>query len=244
MHIVPAFGPMMAVPASFNPLGVNFDGNDSIQCSLSGLADSKLLTFSMWFKRVNSGAFYFCSMTQHGARFIFSGAGDVLEFKCFNAAGTNILQLKNSGTNTTSWHHVAISVDMADTAKRHLYYDGSADMSVVTWTNDTIDFTDNYYTVGSTSANASRYSGDFAEFFFAPGQYIDLSVAGNLAKFISAGRPVDLGSNGSTPLGVQPNTYLSVRQGGSASDFMTNRGSGGSYSIMGGAGLTLSATNP
>jgi hypothetical protein len=50
---------------------------------------------------------------------------------------------------------------------------------------------------------------DVADVYFAPGQFLDLSIPGNVAKFISAGKPVDLGSDGSTPTGIAPLVFLS-----------------------------------
>ncbi len=52
---------------------------------------------------------------------------------------------------------------------------------------------------------------EMAEFWFAPDQYIDFSVAANRNKFHSvAGKPVSLGTDGSAPTGSPPVLYLSA----------------------------------
>lgn len=61
-----------------------------------------------------------------------------------------------------------------------------------------------------------------------PPSFVDLSVTANRRKFINRDlTPVDLGNTGTEPFGTTPNIYMSVRPGGVATDFLTNRGSGG-----------------
>jgi hypothetical protein len=66
----------------------------------------------------------------------------------------------------------------------------------------------------SLTAGGDAYKGDVAELYFAPGQYLDISVAENIAKFIntidSPSRPVDLGAGGITPTGTKPLVLLHV----------------------------------
>lgn len=52
-------------------------------------------------------------------------------------------------------------------------------------------------------------AGSMSEYFFAPNEFIDLSIEANRLKFRTAGGlPEDLGADGSTPLGAQPAVYL------------------------------------
>jgi hypothetical protein len=84
---------------------------------------------------------------------------------------------------------------------------------------------------------------DVADFWFAPGQ--NLLTGGTIspatvAKFISGGKPVDLGEAGATPTGVAPAIFF--KRDGAASTFATNRGTGGAFTLNG--ELTSASTSP
>lgn len=90
--------------------------------------------------------------------------------------------------------------------------------------------------VGGTT----RWTADVAELYFNIGTFRDMTTAPNMALFYNAGHPTDLGADGNgTGAGV-PEIYLSVRSGGAASTFLTNRGTVGNFTVPAGA-LSLSA---
>lgn len=64
--------------------------------------------------------------------------------------------------------------------------------------------------------------------------FVDLSITSNRRKFINVDlTPVDLGVDGSGPFGTAPEIYQTVRPGGVATDWLTNRGTaGGTYTIL------------
>lgn len=96
--------------------------------------------------------------------------------------------------------------------------------------------------VGQNVFNLDTFVGDMAEFWFDD-SYIDFSVEANRRKFMTAGgKPVDVGTDGSTPTGSAPIIYLSVRPGDAAADFCTNRGTGGNFTQNG--TLALASTSP
>ena len=69
--------------------------------------------------------------------------------------------------------------------------------------------------------------------------HLDLDVVGNRRKFISGDKkPVFLGTDGSKPTGSAPPVYFS----GDATDFSTNKGDGGAFTLTG--TLTNSSTSP
>jgi hypothetical protein len=77
-----------------------------------------------------------------------------------------------------------------------------------------------------------------AELYWDTGRpFLDLTVESNRRKFIKANlAPADLGTDGSLPTGSQPQIYCSVRQGQTAMDYLTNRGSlGGAVQYTHGA---------
>ena len=104
--------------------------------------------------------------------------------------------------------------------------------------NDNIDFTDTDWGVGSTTLGASKLNACLSEFWVS-NEYIDLSVEANRRKFIdSSGKPVDLGSDGSTPTGTAPLIYLPNPSG----TFENNAGTGGNFTVTG--ALTACADSP
>jgi hypothetical protein len=84
-----------------------------------------------------------------------------------------------------------------------------------------VNYDDTFICYGAGRANFSSLIGDIADHYFAAGQpFFDLTNPANVAKFISGGKPVDLGSDGSLPTGTRPNIFHS----GDADGFKTNRG--------------------
>lgn len=83
---------------------------------------------------------------------------------------------------------------------------------------------------------------DLAEFWYAPGQFIDFTIAANCEKFFTPGNPplaISLGSNGQNPTGTAPAVYLR----GNAANFVNNLGTGGALTLSG-AGISDASTNP
>lgn len=92
--------------------------------------------------------------------------------------------------------------------------------------------------VGS-DLGGSNLKADIADLWIAPGQFLDFSVESNRRKFIDAtGKPVDLGSDGSTPTGTAPRIFFS----GDYTDFPVNQGTGGTFTLTG--TLTNASTSP
>lgn len=88
---------------------------------------------------------------------------------------------------------------------------------------------------GITGAGSSNPGSGIADLFAAaPDTFFDLSITSNLNKFINPDlSPVDLGGDGSGPLGSSPPIFLTVRPSGLAPDFLTNNGAGGSFTFAG-----------
>jgi hypothetical protein len=99
------------------------------------------------------------------------------------------------------------------------------------------DYTRIGWGVAAAASGANAFNGALAEVFFAPGQFLDLSVQANREKFILGGRPVSLGADGSTPLGVVPLLYLK----NPAASCGVNSGSGGDFTIMGAPAVASTA---
>ncbi len=86
---------------------------------------------------------------------------------------------------------------------------------------------------------------DMAEFWFAPGQFLDFTDAGVRAKFHDgSNKPVSLGTDGSLPTGVAPTLYLSISHSETnANNFASNLSGAGALTVAG-AGLTIAPTSP
>lgn len=238
-------------PISYRAPAVNFNGTDTYLtrgAGLTGAADSKLVTGSFWVKhavddveeRYIAGATTVGGATIAGFRpFRFNTNNSLVVFGA-NAANTAILNIQSSVDSMAAgvWRHGMYSVDMADTAKRHLYINDVSDLdSVTTYTDDTLDFTLADWAIGARVNAANKLNGDMADFLLWPGVYVDLSVEANRRLFISAaGKPVRpqvaedaLG----TPL---------VALYGPTASWHTNKGSGGGFTENG--ALADAATSP
>lgn len=222
---------------------VTFDGvNDylTLASDFNSNGDSKLMAFSFWFQRGDTGRDQYVYSSKSANIFIeFPGSNDRCVIKAENAAGSTIMQIRTSAiTDTASLHHIMGAVDTADAGKRHLYVDGVSDLGVITYTNDTMDFTQTNHNIGALDGGTALIDMVMSEFWMAFGQYIDLSVESNRRKFITSDlKAVNLGADGSTPTGVAPTVYL----GNPAASWETNLGTGGGFTEN---GALVSATGP
>lgn len=235
--------------AGFKVKAVTFDGtNDWISraSDFSGNADGKTGIFSLWFNlqggNGNLQNFYYCG---GGVSYIQRTADDAFTNNRF-ADGVTGNGYKTSTTNTYQsgggWVHALYSWDVANNLG-HMYFNDSDVETSNTNTNVTIDYTVATHLIGAADAGANKFNGYMAEVYMNFAEYLDITVEANRRKFISAaGKPVELGDTGALPTGSQPICYQSVRPGDSASDFITNRGSGGNFTENG--ALALSPSSP
>lgn len=219
---------------------VDFDGsNDELARGgdYTGIADGKQGIMSFWFRMDgDDGALQFV-INASGGWGAYRDTDNKMKVYCAKP-GASLLAISSTGTYTASatWHHLMASWDLALTTS-HLYIDGADVQSVVTRTNDTIDYTRTNHYVGSGGA-ANWFNGCLAQVYVHTAAYLDLSQAGNRAKFYNSG-PVDLGATGTLPTGSQPVLYLNDP----AASFGTNSGSGGNLTVNGG-GLAVASTTP
>ena len=224
------FWPTAAAPYEANP--VDFDGtNDYLtrDAGLTDAADSKLLTGSFWYKKdVNNSAqrLFVANSFDFGIQFT---AGNALQIVAEDLSGNQDLNVTDTGhTDTTSWHHVMFSFDMADTGNRHVYLDGAdAAPSYDTYNNDTLDFTQANWAVGATTTAGAKYNGQLADLAMWFGVYVDLSQEANRELFIVDGKPVDR----TIPAAALGTPIVAL--GGPTDSWHTNDGSGGGFTENG-----------
>jgi len=235
----------------------DFDGTNDYMtrgAGLTGAADSKLLTQVIWFRldgTAGNNRFIHGATTVGGGTSRFrSGCTAVgpglMEILGLNAAGSTVLSVRSTTALSDGegiWRCMMASFDLSDTGKRNLYFGDVDELDVVTYTDDSIDFTLADWAVGALAAGTFKWDGCLAEVWFAPGQYLDFSVEANRRKFITAGgKPANLGADGSLPTGTAPLIYLHLNNGEAVENFATNRGTGGSFSITG--TLDTASTSP
>lgn len=142
----------------------------------------------------------------------------------------------DTASNNGAWNHILISWDLTTgntfADDFHMFMNG-VDVkpgSASTFTVGTAvewgagdDFVTQYRmgVVDNTGLSASI---KHAAWYLALDQYLDFSVAANVAKFIdSNGDPVALGADGSRPTGTAPDFYFD----NPVATLLTNRGTGG-----------------
>lgn len=213
--------------------------------ALTGVADSSTGVFSCWFRPDGTVSGNVIVATPSGSfRISHSTIGSTISVELQDSGGSNYLWAKTANSYaypSAQWYHILISWNTnaaSGTRTIHLYINDVSDKTVfgdvgsafVTKYVDT-----NFY----VSAPSGKVDGCLSELYFAPGQFLDFSVTANRRKFIDAnGKPVSLGSDGSTPTGTAPAIYLK----GDKTNFGTNAGTGGNFTVNG--ALEAASTSP
>lgn len=199
---------------------------------LAGATDNKTGTISFWTKQ-NSSWFFFGDngIESFGVITGFHSGLYSFEITAFSDAGATLILNMTAleadvSLDDNQWHHVAASWDLSDPAKRHLYIDGidRLDPGINVHVNAAILWSQVQWTIGPLAGGGGGQPKVYETWLATT--YLDLSVPGNLAKFITAGGdPENLGLDGSIPTGVAPLIYLRKR----APDWHQNQGSGGGF---------------
>lgn len=232
--------------------GVVFDPTDRLirGAGLTGAVDSSTGTISFWIKRNDTGTTAINLVVNNPDYFfgILMNAAAKLEFYMGANAYADGYGFTSTATFTGpfGWRHVLASWDTNFSVGNklvHLYVNDVSAFNAVAFDDGVafnIDYTESDWGIATDPAAAfGELDGELAEFWFAPGQFLDFSVAANRRKFItSAVAAVNLGSDGSLPTGTAPLVYLK----GPASSFPTNAGTGGGMTLTG--TLTDSSADP
>lgn len=219
----------------------DFDGTNDYMArggNPTGIADGKTGTLSLW-ARIDADAasmgFLFAGTGAFVPRLACQWSASRMNLQCRDAASNIILLVQSSASYPvgSSWVNVLASWDLSIGA-RHFYVNDVSDKAGFDSGSDAeIDYTTTNWFIGANFPTSALMNGALAEVFFHT-SYIDLSQEANRRKFISAsGKPVDLGSVGSIPLGVTPLIYQHLADGESASNFAINRGTGGNFTVTG-----------
>jgi len=153
------------------------------------------------------------------------------------SSGATILS-SSTYTSSATWLHILCSWNGTT---GQLYINNSSDLGSSTGGGNVMYYsamTHNEVARSFPSPSGRYFNGALSEIYFAPNQYLDFSNSANRAKFILAGKPVDLGSDGSTPTGVAPPLYMK----NPAATAGTNSGTGGNLTKNGSP--TTASTSP
>jgi hypothetical protein len=202
--------------------------------------DSEDGTFSFWFNPASTGAvqgIYVHADTAGNGRFevLYANTGTFqVVHTSPNLGGirVNYITLATVSPSDTNWHHFICSWQFAATPLFEVYIDGVRDTPNGTFltspSQGLTEMTPNASAiVGAISAlGTAQYRGCFSQFFIHDTVYADLTDANVLGAFRGpTGRPMDLGADGSAPLGSQPLVYLQ----GDHTGFNVNSGRGASW---------------
>ena len=245
--------PFFAPEQSYPVAAADFDGtNDYLTYgggSLTGYTTNLLGTFSCWVRfdggdgvqqRIISS---FNTPTSSTPIQVQKTATNRIRVTLTDNTNAPKLEVEsiNPYTASATWLHILFSWT---TTSAKLYINDVDQTSIVTQISWTTPPAMSSFSVGASSATFSyKVNGALAEVFLQFSTFIDLTVESTRRKFIShMGKPVDLGANGSVPLGATPKVYLHLTSGESAANFATNRGSSGNLTLVG--ALDTASTSP
>lgn len=208
---------------------------------LSGVADSKRATISLWFK-VSAG--------DGTNRIIFSFAGEP-SIASLTLTTANVLRLIATDSSAAlvvsilggtailsgaTWHHVGIAFD-ATAAVGRLMLDGASDAATTAFSSS-----ENVWWSQGNPTFGEGLTGCYAEPYVNTVDYLDISIASNLQRLrTTAGKPAFLGTDGSAVTGAQPIIYLRTDGVEPISRFLVNRGYGGNFDD---GGVSACANSP
>lgn len=233
-----------------------FDGTNDYATrgsALTGIADGKEGVISAWVRpAVNGTALSIFTITNAVSQLLLleKDAADGVRIACRNAAGVSIIMDSRSADNSckvaSGWTHVVAAWNLA-AGTQQLYLNDASNITITTNTNDTIDYSP--VTSPDTSIAARVFAGTpsqlfngmIAELWFHT-TYMDISILPIRRRFINSNlTPAFLGADGSKPLGgTVPLVYCRVKNGEDAAAIVTNRGSGGGFTLTGALDNTLS----
>lgn len=232
-----------AVIGGYSAKGVTFDGtNDYLTHSgaPTGVADGKTGLASFWIKVSTPGSDVYV-LSNGGTRFRIRvlTSGLVIFVGLTTSVSTAVGMQSTASIATGAWKHILAAWDAASSANCKLYVNGSDATDLYSRSDANID-----YNTGSDWSFCADWNGlnkvaaDVADFWLDTAQWLDLTSSTNREKFAKNGRPMYLGQDGSKPTGTAPKIYFK----GPASNWGTNAGTGGNFSLTG--SLTDASTKP
>lgn len=240
-------------PAAYTASATDYNGTTQYSeraGGLNGIADSKQAIFSAWFKPTFHGV----TSCQIFDLEFHSGdlEVDLVEYSP-NVFALNIGAFNGTVNQTfytspnyaavgavllSAWNHLLFSFD-AQALTGKIYLNDADVTPALVINNIAMPYTNGVpgqkiVGIATSFGIPSGFKGCASEVFFDT-SYLDLSVAANRRKFISAARkPVSLGADGSLPLGHAPLLYV-------PDGLTANKGTGGNLTNFGASPACASA---
>lgn len=220
--------------SSYTAYASKFDSNDYLSRTntLSGASSSKWQTISLWvkFETLTWGAWFFNACDSEGTVKFRVGQLTTSGFILQHVSGAYWWGV-GGAVATNTWYHIIASTKNESESSCKMYVN-DVDVGAPTGvSNNTIPWGDyNGFYLGALRDGTSKMNASVCEFWWAPGQFIDLSLADNRNKFALSSKPIDLGADGSTPTGTAPAIYLKNAYGSFQTDVS---GNGNSFTVTG-----------
>lgn len=228
----------------------DFDGTNDILkrgANFTGIANSKKGILSLWVRldAVSFSAIFVGKVSSTDSKLLLAINSGTFTLDILRAsASSTVLTLASNGSKSTGiWYHVLMAWDRA-AGVGYCYVNDVDESNLTNGSDENAPYTSMVdWHVGAHVNDTLKTDGCVADVYFAPGQYIDISVESNRRKFITAdGTPAKLGATGDTPTGTAPILYSHLDDGETANNLAINRGTGGNLTVTG--GLATCATSP
>lgn len=223
---------------------VFFDGTNDFLLrggALTGAVDNDTLLLSLWFDLRGDDTTNLRIFDTDLGRFrVRRLTTNLLFFTCKTVTDVAVWQFSTTATflAAAGWVHLLIAIDAA--ASKRLVFINDAAVGIQSEISNAgdIDWTLNEWSFGSGLGGVSPVNADMAEVYLT-NEFLDIGVEANRRKFIdAAGKPAELGADGSVPTGTKPLLFFR----GPTDDWHTNKGSGGGFTESG--ALTDGASSP
>jgi hypothetical protein len=237
-----ASAPIADTPAPYVAQAVHFDGNTYLRNNSLVSIDSRYWSFSFWIKSHDLGPYEVIGVVDpagaYASEFGTYSAGIFAAFNNGSLEPVDNISVSGSALIDT-WYHVLGSVDSNSPQGSRIikmyfndvpvgsHFDVDDGVAIPAVLSNGLPFM-----IGDDTFGGSL-TADIADIWLAPGVFLfdggDIPTS-TRRKFISAdGKPVDLGSNCSSPTGAAP----AICFPGDYNSFVINKGGGGAFTLTG-----------
>ncbi len=229
------FTHIITINAGISSGAVHLDGSTWLQNFGLIAGDSNMLLASYWYRSTYDigagGAPVWvgnpnANMLQNFTTGTFLGSLDTLNSLAFGSTITPANDV---------YHNILIAADTVSLIGKIFIDDiDVSDLPTIVGASFTMQASGFSFAIGSDTFDNNVIM-DFADFWWGLGQFMDLTVEANRRKFITAaGKPANLGSDGSTPTGIAPTIYLHKAPGDDPVTFANDKsGNGNNFTIFG-----------
>jgi len=235
-------------PLEYVAKAVHFNGASRLVNPSVAAVNSRYLLWSGWFKFVEPASYSVIWVSDpntyvNGYWFNLGSPNESLAG--YNGASGNYIAFPAENVQTAVWTHALVAVDVQGVA--FAVYIDDINMNAVGQVSagsPTVAALNGLPFYVGDDLFGAFYEGDMADLWINTGTDA-IDESGNIPeeirrKFITAdGKPVFLGDDGELPTGVSPVVFLS----GDETEFATNRGTGGAFTVEAGA-LAAASTSP